>query len=86
MTKPSLPDNLALIKANIGTQIDDIYTKAILSGESYSVEQAMTDAKKIFSDAGGDQITEYLNEWYSKNNGFLEPDPEMLPSYLQDEK
>lgn len=83
MNKPSLPSDLALIKANIGTQIDDIYTKAILSGESYTVEQAMVDAKKIFQDAGGDKITEYLNDWHSKNAGFIEPDPEMLPSYLK---
>lgn len=85
MSKPSLPNELTLIKANIGTQIDDIYVKAILGDDGYSVEQAMTDAKKIFSDAGGDQITEYLNEWHSKNNGFVTNDAliPMLPEYVK---
>lgn len=85
MTKPSLPGELALVKSNIGTQIDDIYTKAVLGGSSYSVEQAMTDARKIFTNAGGDGITEYLNDWHSKNNGFVsnEAVKEMLPSYLK---
>ncbi len=81
-TKPSLPSDLALIQANIGTQIDDAYTKAILD-ENYTVEQAMADAQKIFSDAGGEKITEYLNEWYANNNGFIEPNAEMLPNYLK---
>lgn len=85
MTKPSLPAELNLIKANIGTQIDDIYTKAILGGDGYTLEQAMTDAKKIFSDAGGDQITEYLNDWHSKNKGFVSNDEieKMLPDYVK---
>lgn len=85
MTKPSLPSDLTLVKSNIGTQIDDIYTKAVLGGESYSVEQAMTDAKKIFADAGGDRITEYLNDWHSKNSGFVSNEAlkEMMPSYLE---
>ncbi len=83
-TKPSLPSDLALIQANIGTQIDDAYTKAILDS-SYTVEQAVADAQKVFTDAGGDQITEYLNEWYDNNDGFISSDEvaPMLPSYLQ---
>ncbi len=84
MTKPSLPSDLTLVKANIGTQIDDIYVKAILGGDSYTVEQAMTDAKKVFTDAGGDRITEFLNEWHSKNNGFVSNEAliPMLPEYV----
>lgn len=84
MTKPSLPNELNLVKANIGTQIDDIYIKAIIGGDGYTVEQAMTDAKKIFTDAGGDQITEYINDWQSKNNGFVSTEDlkKMLPDYV----
>lgn len=85
MIRPSMPDDLNIIQTNIGTQIDDIFTKCILSGNDYTVDQAMADAKKIFDNAGGDQITAYYNDWYSKNNGFITTDAmaEMLPDYVK---
>jgi putative aldouronate transport system substrate-binding protein len=85
MSTPALTEELNLVSANIGTQIDDIYKKCILGGADYSTEQAMTDAKKIFSDAGGDSITDFYVEWYKNNNGFAtnEELAQMLPAYVR---
>lgn len=86
MVMPALPEELALIQANIGTQLDDCYTKAILGGSSYSAAQAVADARKIFTDAGGEQLTEYYNEWFKNNDSGIvsnEDMAKMLPEYVK---
>lgn len=83
---PPLSQELALVQANIGTQIDDIYTRAILSGDSYTVEQAMADAKAVFEQSGGDMITAYYDEFVKANPHLVIDDAalaDMLPAYLK---
>jgi putative aldouronate transport system substrate-binding protein len=63
---PSLPSDLALIDANINTV--DFLNRAIVSGSSYTVDQAMRDAQAAWERGGGKQIEEWYKNWY-KNNG-----------------
>ena len=83
---PPLSQELTLIQASIGTQMDDLYVKAILSGRDYSAEQAVADAKKIFTDNGGDKLTAYYAEYFRNNPKAIVTDDQMakmLPDYLK---
>jgi putative aldouronate transport system substrate-binding protein len=83
---PSIPQDLALIQANIGTQIDDIYTKCILGGPSYSVAQAMADAKRAFTAGGGEKMTAYYDAFFKANPRQIPEDSslkDVLPAYLK---
>jgi putative aldouronate transport system substrate-binding protein len=83
---PSIPQELALIQANIGTQIDDIYTKCILGGNSYSVSQAMGDAKRVFETSGGEKLTAYYDAFFKANPKQVPEDnvlKDVLPAYIK---
>jgi putative aldouronate transport system substrate-binding protein len=83
---PSIPQELALIQANIGTQIDDIYTKCILGGSSYSVDQAMRDAKRVFTASGGEKLTAYYDAFFKANPKQILDDSslkDVLPAYIK---
>lgn len=59
---PQLPKDLQTVNANIN--LNDIYDKAVVSGDSYTVEQAISDAQAAWEQAGGDQILEWYQNWY----------------------
>lgn len=59
---PQLPKDLQTINANIN--LNDYYDKAVVSGEEYTVEQAINDAKAAWEQGGGDQILEWYQNWY----------------------
>jgi len=72
---PSLPANLQTIATNTA-QISDIYNKAIVSGDKYTVDQAMKDARKMWDDQGGKQLEDFYGKWYAeqKDKAFLAAD------------
>jgi putative aldouronate transport system substrate-binding protein len=83
---PPLSQDLGLIQANIGSQLDDIYTKCILGGASYSVTQAINDAKRIFRETGGEQITAFYDAYFKANSRQIIDDStlkNMFPAYLK---
>lgn len=83
---PPLTTELTVIKASIGTQIDDIYTKAILSGKDYSAEKALADAQKIFTESGGQQLTDFYDKFFKENPKLVLKDSslkDMMPAYLK---
>jgi putative aldouronate transport system substrate-binding protein len=83
---PPLPQELGLVQANIGSQLDDIYTKCILGGASYSVAQAIIDAKRVFKETGGEQITAFYDAYFKANARQIIDDSSlknMLPVYLK---
>ena len=59
---PQLPKDQQTVNANIN--LNDIYDKAVVSGDSYTVEQAISDAQAAWEQAGGDQILEWYQNWY----------------------
>lgn len=71
---PQLPKDLNVLQANIDT--DDFMAKAVVSGSSYTVDQAIKDAKNAWEKGGGKEIEEWMANWYEKegDNAFLAKD------------
>lgn len=63
---PQLPKELQVKYTNVTTAIDDIFTRAIISGSSYTIEQADMDAQKEWEKGGGPEIESWYEEWWSK--------------------
>lgn len=59
---PQLPKDLQTVNANIN--LNDLYDKAVVSGDDYTVEQAISDAKAAWEQGGGDQILAWYQNWY----------------------
>ncbi|MEC0240002.1 extracellular solute-binding protein [Paenibacillus dokdonensis] len=57
---PSPPQNIQLIQSNTGQPMGDIINKVVVSGSSYSVDQAMIDIKSVWDKTGGQEV----DEWY----------------------
>ncbi|WP_159882145.1 extracellular solute-binding protein [Paenibacillus puerhi] len=70
---PVLPQDLALVVKNTDQQIKDVWMKSIVSGSSYTAEQAEKDAKSIWEKSGGLKVDEFYTKWYETNkaNAFL---------------
>lgn len=68
---PQLPEELAMIRANI--MIDEYFDRAVVGGADYTVETAIEEAKRAWTQGGGDQILEWWNDWYrnDRQNAFL---------------
>lgn len=70
---PVLPHELSLIVKNVEKQIStggtkgDLWLKAIVSGNSYSAEQAIKEGKDIWEKAGGARVDEFYAQWYEEN-------------------
>lgn len=73
---PELPQHLQLIVANIGDTISDMWQRAIVSGASYTPEDALRDAQAAWDAAGGKQLEEFYRQWYAneRDNAFLADD------------
>ena len=71
---PQLPNDLSIISANIN--LEDIFNKAVVSGSSYDVDQAVNDAKSAWEKGGGKQIEDWMMNWYKndKDKAFLAKD------------
>ncbi|RAU93299.1 extracellular solute-binding protein [Paenibacillus sp. YN15] len=63
----SLPDDLLLVQTTVTNTLNNIYTKAIVGGSSYTVEQAMKDAQDAWDKAGGKKIDDFLAKAYTDN-------------------
>ncbi|MCU6791803.1 extracellular solute-binding protein [Paenibacillus sp. WQ 127069] len=61
---PQPPKELALIQTNADKAISDIWTKALVSGEKYTIDQALKDAKDAWEKAGGKQVEDWYKNWY----------------------
>lgn len=73
---PLLPDEMQINQVNGFKAIEDIVTKSIISGESYSVEKAMADAQAAWNKSNGTKIDEWYANWYrnNKEQSFLRED------------
>lgn len=65
--RPVLPKELQTISSTVNGQIDNILKKAIVSGDSYSADQAIADAQKAWNQVGGEQIDDWWADWYNAN-------------------
>lgn len=64
---PVLPADLTMISKNVDQQIKDNWLKAIVSGKSFTAQQALDTAKKIWESAGGTKVDEFYAKWYTAN-------------------
>lgn len=64
---PTLPAELQLTVANTKKDIEDMMLRAVVSGNSYTVEQAISDAKALWYGAGGQKVEDWMAEWYRNN-------------------
>lgn len=72
---PVLPQELSLIIKNVEKQVappnignkGDLWLKAIVSGASYTPDQALKEAKDIWDKAGGKQVDDFYGKWYDAN-------------------
>ncbi|MBP1965372.1 extracellular solute-binding protein [Paenibacillus aceris] len=73
---PSYPQDLTVVATNAEKAVTDAAVKSIVSGSSYSVDQAIKDAKDAWDKAGGKKLEEFYAKWYedNKNTAFLPKD------------
>lgn len=73
---PSLPQDLRQIETAVTEAITEEITKAIVSGPSYTAEQALEAAKSIWNGSGGQQLEAFYGQWYeaNKDSAFLAKD------------
>lgn len=65
---PAMPEDIEMIKTSTDQNIfGNIFTKAVISGESYTMDQAMKDALSAWKDADGAKVDEWFNDWYQEN-------------------
>lgn len=64
---PPLSKELSLIDTSVSKLIDDIWSKAVIGGSSYSVDQAVKDAQTTWEKAGGKQLEEFYGNWFAEN-------------------
>ncbi|WP_240420949.1 extracellular solute-binding protein [Paenibacillus periandrae] len=63
----TLPDDLLVINNTVKNTITNIYTKAVVGGSSYTVDQAMKDAMDAWDKAGGKKIDSFYAQAYTDN-------------------
>ncbi|WP_042201109.1 extracellular solute-binding protein [Paenibacillus camerounensis] len=63
---PQLPKELQVKFSNVTAAVHDIYTRAIISGSKYSIEQAAQDAAKQWETGGGAEIVDWYKGWWDK--------------------
>ncbi|WP_258525495.1 extracellular solute-binding protein [Paenibacillus sp. YN15] len=64
---PVLPADLTMVSKNVEQQIKDNWLKAIVSGKSFTAQQALDASKKTWEAAGGVKVDEFYAKWYSAN-------------------
>ncbi|MNP70862.1 hypothetical protein D3C76_1671560 [compost metagenome] len=63
---PQLPKELQVKLTNVTTAINDIFTRSIIGGSKYTVEQAATEAQQKWEQGGGPEIEAWYKDWWGK--------------------
>lgn len=64
---PALPADLATVTGNAFKAIMDNWQKSVISGASYTTDQALKDSKSAWEKANGAQVDEWYAKWYTEN-------------------
>jgi len=64
---PGLPNDLQFVANNTNTPIADLLNKSIVSGGSYTTDQALTEAQDLWTKSGGAKLEEWYAGWYQEN-------------------
>ncbi|MDR6550463.1 extracellular solute-binding protein [Paenibacillus qinlingensis] len=63
----TLTEDLTVIKNTLKNTLTNIYTKAVVGGTSYTVDQAMKDAQDAWEKGGGKKVDDFLTKAYADN-------------------
>ena len=78
---PTLPADMQFISKNLldgGTPIQDLWNKAIVSGTSYTTEQAKADAMNLWKKSDGDKLEAWYQDWYENNKDTIATQDDIL--------
>ncbi len=64
---PQLPKELQVKFNNVTTAVSDTFTRSIISGSKFTVEQAAAEAQKQWDSGGGKEIEAWYKDWWSKS-------------------
>ncbi|SDS22901.1 putative aldouronate transport system substrate-binding protein [Paenibacillaceae bacterium GAS479] len=64
---PSLPQTLQINQTNGFKTVYDIIAKSIISGGSYTAQQAIKDAQAAWQTSNGAKVEAFMKEWYAEN-------------------
>jgi putative aldouronate transport system substrate-binding protein len=73
---PAMPADLQTVTNNAFKTILDGWQKSVISGASYTTDQALKDGKSAWEKANGAQVDEWYAKWYAdnKDKAFLTKD------------
>lgn len=63
----SLPTEIQFIYDSFNSVVSDTWNKAVVSGDSYTVQNAYDEIQKIKQDIGYDQYVAYMQSWFAEN-------------------
>lgn len=64
---PGVPDDIQFIASNAEKPVSDLWSKAVVGGNSYSVEKAAADAKALWEKSNGKKLEAWYADWYAAN-------------------
>ena len=64
---PALPSEMQLVVTNAFKTILDNFQKSVVSGSSYTPDQALQESQAAWDRAGGAKIDEWYENWYNEN-------------------
>lgn len=64
---PQLPKELQVKFNNVTPAVSDTFTRSIISGSKFTVEQAAAEAQKQWDSGGGKEIEAWYKDWWSKS-------------------
>ncbi|MDO3412466.1 extracellular solute-binding protein [Saccharibacillus sp. CPCC 101409] len=63
---PQLPKDLQTKMTNVTTAINDTYTRSIIGGSKFTVDQAAAEAEQQWQQGGGPEIEAWYKDWWSQ--------------------
>lgn len=66
LSLPALPQELDLVMAS-RQDVYDIWTRAIVSGDSLTIEEAREQVEELWDSFGGEQLEQFYSDWYQEN-------------------
>ncbi|UQZ83463.1 Lipoprotein LipO precursor [Paenibacillus konkukensis] len=77
--QPIMPDDLQINQTNGYKAIYDNFQKAIVSGSSYTVDQAVADSRKAWELASGGKVEAWMKDWWQKGSKSIPKVEDLYP-------
>lgn len=67
---PAFPTELQLVQTAL-EPIGDMWDRAVVSGDSYTPEDALAEAQALWDSAGGPQLEAFMDQWFKQSRDTL---------------